>query len=159
MSQRYYAGIGSRRTPNDIKELMTSIAKQLATYGYTLRSGGAVGADSAFAMGAHLQEIFTVNSPIPSIAFDIAKGHHPAWENCNGYVRKLHARNAMIILGADLKTPVDFVLYWTVTGEAIGGTGLGLRIAKTFNIKTFSVDYKLLSSAAIEHYMKELHGE
>lgn len=47
-----YAGIGSRETPADVLELMGRIAKRLAWKGWTLRSGGAVGADQAFAIGA-----------------------------------------------------------------------------------------------------------
>ena len=46
-----YAGIGSRETPADVLELMTKAAKWLEAKGYTLRSGGAVGADTAFEVG------------------------------------------------------------------------------------------------------------
>ena len=49
---KYYAGIGSRETPNDICLYMTTIAKKLAKLGYTCNSGGADGADSAFERGA-----------------------------------------------------------------------------------------------------------
>ena len=41
---RYYAGIGSRRTPLAVCEQMTHIAKVLADMNYCLRSGGADGA-------------------------------------------------------------------------------------------------------------------
>ena len=47
-----YAGIGSRKTPNSILEEMTTLAKLLSNMGYTLNSGGAVGADTAFEQGA-----------------------------------------------------------------------------------------------------------
>lgn len=47
-----YAGIGSRQTPDDILELMHRIGSTLAINGFTLRSGGAVGADTAFEQGA-----------------------------------------------------------------------------------------------------------
>ena len=47
----YYAGIGSRETPKNKCRLMTKIAKILSGK-YTLRSGGADGADSAFEAGA-----------------------------------------------------------------------------------------------------------
>lgn len=48
---RYYTGIGSRGTPSEILEIMTDIARFLAETGYTLRSGGASGADTAFESG------------------------------------------------------------------------------------------------------------
>lgn len=47
-----YAGIGSRETPGIILDRMITIAARLSKKGYLLRSGGAVGADKAFAMGA-----------------------------------------------------------------------------------------------------------
>lgn len=51
---KYYAGIGSRNTPADILDLMTHLARRLDSRGYTLRSGGADGADAAFERGAML---------------------------------------------------------------------------------------------------------
>lgn len=47
----YYAGVGSRETPQDILNTMYKIGKYLASKGYTLRSGGAIGADTAFENG------------------------------------------------------------------------------------------------------------
>ena len=38
---KYYAGVGSRETPQDVLETMWKIGKHLADKGYTLRSGGA----------------------------------------------------------------------------------------------------------------------
>jgi hypothetical protein len=48
---KYYTGIGSRDTPQDVLELMRKIARKMAFRGFILRSGGAIGADSAFADG------------------------------------------------------------------------------------------------------------
>lgn len=48
---KYYTGIGSRSTPKEIKELMTTLGTCLAENGWTLRSGGAEGADTAFEQG------------------------------------------------------------------------------------------------------------
>lgn len=47
-----YAGIGSRETPAHILSLMQRIGAELARNGFTLRSGGADGADTAFEQGA-----------------------------------------------------------------------------------------------------------
>lgn len=46
-----YAGIGSRETPQDVCDDMTAIAKTLEGRGFTLRSGFAGGADTAFELG------------------------------------------------------------------------------------------------------------
>lgn len=43
-----YAGIGSRETPMEVLELMTKASAWLGARGYTLQSGGAIGADMAF---------------------------------------------------------------------------------------------------------------
>jgi|ERR1700723_3173828 len=43
-----YSGIGSRQRPEDVLERMGEISWLLGSLGYTLRSGGADGADSAF---------------------------------------------------------------------------------------------------------------
>jgi len=41
----FYTGVGSRKTPKDILELMVRIGMKAAQNGYTLRSGGADGED------------------------------------------------------------------------------------------------------------------
>ena len=130
----YYAGIGSRTTPDDILDVMTLVAEKLATLGYILRSGGAQGADSAFEKGAGLaKEIFRPKHATAE-AIEIASKFHPAWHNCNDYVQKLHGRNSQIILGLSLDKPVDFLLCWTPGGKGIGGTGMGISIASHYNI-------------------------
>lgn len=132
---KLYAGIGSRKTPDNIMRIMTKIAKKLNSQGYILRSGGAQGADSAFESGANnLKEIFMARDAIPE-AIKLASKFHPAWHKCNDYARKLHGRNAMIILGKDLITPVEFTVCYTPGGKVVGGTGLGLRICAHYNIE------------------------
>ncbi len=49
--EKSYAGIGSRETPAEILMYMTRIASFLESKGYTLFSGGASGADTAFEIG------------------------------------------------------------------------------------------------------------
>jgi len=48
---RWYAGIGSRKTPDDMMRTMQRLARALAEAGYGLRSGAADGADQAFEAG------------------------------------------------------------------------------------------------------------
>lgn len=132
MVARHYAGIGSRETPKDVLFWMVKIARRLAADGWTLRSGGAEGADSSFQCGAVLTsgpyEIFTANDATPE-AIAHAEQYHPAWHLCGEMGRKLHGRNSMIVLGRDLMVPVKMVVCWTPQAKAIGGTGQALRIA------------------------------
>lgn len=136
-----YAGIGSRKTPFKILQLMTSIAKSLDDLGYVLRSGGAFGADTAFAKGAVNKEIYTEKDSIIE-AENIASKTHPAWYNCNRYARKLLGRNVLIVLGKDLKSPVDFVVCWTAEGKNIGGTGLTVSLARSNSIPVYNLVFK-----------------
>ncbi len=148
---RYYAGIGSRNTPKEVQEAFIHIGMELAKRGYVLRSGGANGADSAFEMGCVLangrKEIFLPwknfnenKSPLYFYAngleaMDIAKKYHPNFQTLKPAAKSLIARNSYQVLGADLKTPSDFVICYTDGGRGEGGTGQALRIAKDNNIK------------------------
>lgn len=144
---KYYAGIGSRETPKDVLEAFTKLAKYLENHGYTLRSGGAQGADQSFERGCTNKEIYLpwygfenntsdliVSNPE---AFEIAKKYHPNWNALKQGGQKLQARNCHQVLGFDLKTPSDFIICWTKEGKGSGGTGQALRIATDYNIPIF----------------------
>lgn len=146
-----YAGIGSRETPVEIQHLMYQIAKHLAQNGYTLRSGGAQGADQAFEKGCDSisgdKEIYLPwanfegsNSSliIKDIeAFEIAEKFHPYWQNLSQGAKKLQARNSHQVLGPDLSTPSKFIICYTKAGKKAGGTGQAIRIAEDYSIPVF----------------------
>lgn len=128
----FYAGIGSRTTPYAVRMLMMKLGYWLAKDGYTLRSGGAYGADQAFEEGCDAaggeKQIFTAKSDIPDWAFETVSKYHPNPAALSAYVNRLHARNAMII------KDVQFITCWTPSARITGGTGQALRIAKDWNI-------------------------
>lgn len=147
-----YAGIGSRSTPENECGVMIDLAGTLAEVGYTLRTGGAKGADEAFLMGAALRAGGAWSLWLPwqgynghegtlptAKAFEVARRFHPAWHMCGPGAQKMHARNANIVLGADLATPVEFVVCWTPRGEPVGGTGQALRIAAAYDIPVYNL--------------------
>jgi len=136
----YYAGIGARKTPKSKCQWMTTIGYILGCSGLTLRSGAADGADSAFEKGCiaagGLKEIYLpwrrfnnhdseMSRPTDD-AMLMAAEFHPGWSNLKYGAQKLHARNCHQILGANLDTPVDFVICWS---PGRGGTEQALRIA------------------------------
>ncbi|MXW20149.1 MAG: hypothetical protein F4Z95_05040 [Gammaproteobacteria bacterium] len=147
MNAPTYAGIGARATPKPVLADMATIAAWLARNGWRLASGGARGADAAFAAGAPAVQrtlylpwagynghagTTDCRAPSPSELaawMNVAAHFHPAWRRCSPAVRKLHARNAAILLGPGLDGPVDAVVAWTPEGGTVGGTGLALRIA------------------------------
>jgi hypothetical protein len=129
-----YAGVGAVETPPRVLARMTKMARELREAGFVLRSGGARGADTAFEEGAgDRSEIFRAEDCTPE-AFKLASMFHPVWDRLSERVRLLHGRNAMIVLGRDLKTPVVKVLCWTSGGSVVGGTGMTIKIALTHNI-------------------------
>lgn len=140
----YYAGIGSRKTPHYICDLMTKIAYVFAKLDYTLRSGGADGADSAFEQGCDKasgkKQIFLPWGGFndkkgifpPTVkAMEIASTYHPTWNKCSRGAKLLHSRNSHQILGRDCETPLSFVVCWH-TGS--GGTTQACRLAKDHKI-------------------------
>ena len=153
-----YAGIGSRRTPGAIKMIMTKTANHLQTAGWHLRTGGADGADRAFSNGARDENktIFlpwagfnnygfpdgvVLSNKAREEAENIASKEHPAWHNCSRGARALHARNVAILLGGQLDDPVKAVLCWTPNGKTVGGTGMGIRIARSLDIPVMNLEY------------------
>jgi hypothetical protein len=146
---KIYAGIGSRRTPADVLSVMTQIARELDMIGYTLRSGGAPGADLAFELGSTKKEIYlpwanfnASESTLYTVcegAMDMASHYHPAWSKLSSPVRKLMARNCYQVLGLNLNEPVKFVVCWTPDGRSVGGTAQAIRIAKDWKIPVFNL--------------------
>ena len=157
---RFYTGIGSRSTPDDILELMERLADQLGSLGWVLRSGGAEGADSAFerGTGSYTKQIFlpwkNFNDNdsrfynVSDIAIERSLKFHPAPERLKSGARKMMGRNMYQVMGLDLNTPSSFVVCWTpfVTEDAfdvnkkIGGTGQAIRIAENKKIPIFNLN-------------------
>ena len=70
---------------------------------------------------------------------NVAAHFHPAWRRCSPAVRKLHARNAAILMGPALDRPVNAAVAWTPEGGTVGGTGLALRIAADHGIPVLNL--------------------
>lgn len=163
-----YAGIGSRRTPTDVLDLMTQLATQLAQNGWVLRTGLATGADQAFHRGAtkagtpmavevylpwggfeehalcHGPEEVVFAEPSAE-AHTMAARLHPSWPALGRGPRALHARNCHQILGGSLDRPARFVVCWTPdgsldgSGSKAGGTGQALRVAREHGVTVFNL--------------------
>ena len=146
-----YAGVGARKTPESVLNVMREMATSLAGRGWQLRTGGAKGADDAFARAAPAerrtvyipwrgyngwsevqgraltaQELRTLRAA--------AAPRHPAWERCPARVRDLHARNVAILVGHDMHKPVHAMVCWTEDGRVEGGTGMAIRLARHYRI-------------------------
>jgi hypothetical protein len=152
---RVYAGIGSRRTPPAILQLMELTAEVLADEGWTLRSGHAEGADQAFERGAgrraevylpwpsfggpELLDADVIVDRPTSAARNIASQHHPRWAGLSRGAQLLHARNVHQVLGRDCNQPACFVLCWTPGATGSGGTGQAIRIARAHDVPVYDL--------------------
>lgn len=165
---KFYAGIGSRETPEELLKMMTAIATCLEKKGYTLRSGGCYGPDFAFEQGVSDPNNKEVFIPWNGYASDKARKHkryasedsvyvqsrsdyqrariiaaplHPKWDRCSEAVQKMHCRNVSQILGFDLAHPVQFVIcYGIPQGNTVkGGTGMAVSIANSLGIPVFNM--------------------
>lgn len=150
----YYAGIGSRKTPDDILDLMTGIAGKLSLQDYTLRSGHADGADQAFELGAFGKaEIYLPwqgfnkdreilgEAILPQAwATPIAEKAHPRWKYLSRSAKLLHARNVHQIFGKEIFSEKSvFVVCWTKNAKGEGGTGQAIRLCKDLAIPVFDL--------------------
>lgn len=157
----YYAGIGSRTTPPDVLKTIYSLAKELGSSNFTLRSGGAEGCDSHFeggarAVGANMEiylpwegfnqnesKLFSYPKKIEDIAREV---YGTRWNSLSQGAKKLMTRNVCQILGLDY-TPVSFVVCYTSDGcessstrnRKTGGTGQAIDLASILDIPVFNI--------------------
>lgn len=162
---RFYTGVGSRETPAHILSEMEKLAWWLRLCEFTLRSGAAPGADTAFEAGAGYDA--DIYLPWPSFgrrdrtrpeapryvdkvnvdALHLAAKLHPAWGSLSSSVRSLHARNCHQVLGDNLDAPSAFLVCWTADGcetevqrtRATGGTGTAIALACRNGVPVFNL--------------------
>lgn len=142
-----FAGVGARATPEPVLALMREVGGLLSDESWGLRTGEAIGADSAFREGVEATgrsgEIFTIKKrlDIPGSVFDLRPVHlrmlnsvHPKPDRLSETGRKLMARNGSQVFGTDFREPSDLVICWTIGGKGGGGTGQAIRLAKSVGI-------------------------
>jgi len=148
---KFYAGIGSRQTPPEVLDLMARVAVKLEADGWTLRSGGAGGADKAFASKVSDVQVFVpwhgFNGVMDGIlgvdanTLRTAQDFHPAWDRCSQGARKLHARNVRQVYGVNPDGSDDsrFVMCWTPDAARVGGTATAMRLAAAKDIPVYNL--------------------
>lgn len=153
---KWYAGIGSRRTPEPVLSEMFDIGFQLSERGWGFRSGGADGADTAFEQGhtsvaecvkeiflpwkgfnGHKSDLYEISLD----AYELAEETHPAWEHLKSGGRKCIARNVHQILGKNLNSPVDITICYC-EDENKGGTAFAIKVAKDRTIPVFNLYFE-----------------
>lgn len=158
-----YAGIGSRDITPEITLLMRRLGKHLAELNMVLRSGGALGSDTAFyegavravgyvpalteiylgwnGMGGHVHDPengFYDSTRYPTVeeAMNIAERIRGGFHGLGRGGIALHSRNIFQILGPELNDPVDLVICYAkpVGNRVKGGTNTAYSLAVERNI-------------------------
>jgi len=173
--KKYFAGIGSRETPESLYPTILNLSKKLISLNFVLRSGGADGADSFWekaydSLGGE-KEIylpwkgFNNNSSqlfeIKDWAMKVAKEHHPVWNRLSPAAQKLHSRNVYQIRGYDNFDSdwSDFVICYTPDGKDSGGTAQAIHIARQMSIPVFNLyndREEIIDSFLTLNYSEEL---
>ena len=151
----FIAGIGSRDLDVRQRKICYDIGKYLASKGHTLVTGGAVGADQAFAAGAASVDPSLVQLYVPWPGYEMVRYPdschvysgpyedrdwqlaqlHPAWANLSPAVRKLMVRNAKIVRTSKQVVAWPRLAY----GRWTGGTAHGLHIAQHLGISVIDL--------------------
>lgn len=155
--EEYYAGIGSRSIPQYVYNSLYLIGAFLAKNGLILRSGAALGSDTACEQGCNSvngkSEIYLPwsnfnghNSKLildktDQQIIDLAKKFHPRFDTLSQGAKALISRNGYQVLGYDLNTPSKFIICYTKDGHTIGGTGQALRMAEYYKIPIFNLGH------------------
>lgn len=155
----FYTGVGSRRAPEDVLELMTRLARAHAARGWVLRSGHAEKSDYAFELGAggraeiykpwkgyndflptYGEEVWCDDEAVAAEALELVLRFHPAPQRLGARSLALHGRNGFQVLGRRLDQPSRFLLCWTpdgaqeTTSRLTGGTGQAIRVANAYGV-------------------------
>lgn len=156
MTVKYWTGIGARITPHRILTVMSRLGVALEERGYTLRSGGADGADTACALSVVNKDIYPpwngfnnhkLYHPVSETALEIAAKWHPVWNKLRDSEKLLMGRNVYEVLGHTLDTPSDFAVCWTPDGvithaersKRTGGTGLAISVCEAYGVPVFNL--------------------
>ena len=176
---KIYTGVGSRDIPKDIHLLMENIGEAMAKLGWTLRSGGADGSDSAFEDGCDSvcgeKEIYipwdgfnnrdgleegvclVEDKDILKQAKKLAKGIHPAWESCSKGAKELHTRNVFQVLGDRLDKPSKFLICYAKVRNGLvqGGTATAYNLALQNGIECFNL-FNLEHRQRVERWLGQM---
>lgn len=158
-----YTGVGSRETPDNILRVMEDIGEKLAYAGWTLRSGAADGADTAFEEGCDRvggakevyiawegfsgrtsveEGILVPTGALVAKAAQIASQTHPAWDRCSRGAKALHTRNVFQVLGQQLDAPSKMLICYgklDKRGNIQGGTATAWNLACQHDVPCFNL--------------------
>lgn len=162
-------GIGSRKTPPDICDMMTEVGRYIFSRDWWCRSGHADGADYAFEKGAidrcivylpwerfrypvapMLGVPYVLPNPIPQWCIDSLEAIGVNTSSLQDTTLKLFARNCMQLLGSTGNKPSNAVVVWTQNGTATGGSGIAMKLAYKYGIPVYNMYHHKSTQRVIE---------
>lgn len=161
-----YVGVGSRKTPRDVLQLMRRISEQGMADEHVLRTGDAAGADLAFrestmrkvVFGAHKFWFGTREMTYEGASWDkadailhqIMDAKHYQNVKFKDYVHRLHMRNTFQVLGVNHTSPAKLLICWTPGGEMVGGTRTAILCAMLNEIPVYNLGDQHVYDTALE---------
>lgn len=169
-----YVGTGNRDTPDTILQQMDRLAKELSQFGHVLRSGALDGPDLAFEAGSTETEIhlpwkdFNQRKGLSYFNSNevktIAKMFQPTFDGLKPAIQAFLCKNVRCIMGKDLKSPVRFIVLWSVDGaehsrDCVPATGSMthlIKIASAMKIPVFNLG-KQDAEQRLKQYLELTH--
>ena len=151
---RAYAGFGSWNTPAHIVVVIESLGRALAEAGWTLRTGGAAGAESAFERGCDAvggrKELVGRPADIESASAQFWPETLLPWAQLSANTRALLAQSACQILGPDLDAPAKFLAYWKSTDGRSFEIDHALQIAAAHAVPCVRIEHPINLSRLVD---------
>lgn len=157
MKRKIVTLIGTRYPNEEYKQLMIRIGKAFSDRGYGARSGGAIGSDTLF-LTEYDPTLTIVYRPDDRPGCVNVKNHENyyefellasrvhgsgvGWEFMPIGHQELHARNVPQVMGLNLKSYSDLVVFCaeeSIHGTVSGGTATAVKIARSLNIPTLNI--------------------
>ena len=154
MKRKIVTLIGTREPEPQYVDLMTRIGKAFSDKGYGARSGDAIGSDQRFLKNYDpklcikyrpddREGCVNVMNHKNYYEFElIASRFHVAWEFMIIGHQELHARNVPQVMGLNLDTYSDLVVFCAnedIRGVVSGGTATAVKLARSLNIPTLNI--------------------
>lgn len=161
MKRKYYAGIGDKKLPPQLPQIIQKVARGLQEEGYCLRNNGMDGAEREFMKGvSDKQLILPWNSfnglksqynTAPEAALQIAYNHINLYGDMSHSKQEIMLAKIQTVLGVDCKTPVDMVVCYSFD-ELYGESAQMVSLAKAYQIEIVNL------SKMNQYQLKEVFG-
>ena len=161
MKRKYYAGIGDKKLPPQLPQIIQKVAKGMHGDGYCLRNNGMDGAEREFMRGVSDKQLIlpwdgfnglkSQYNEAPEAATQVAYNHVNLFGDMSHSKQKIMLAKIQTILGVDCKTPVNIVVCYSFD-ELYGESAQMISLAKAYQIEIVNL------SKMNQYQLKEMFG-